>query len=94
MREVLILGNPVLWWAGALALIARSSLWVGARRLALRLSRGRRALDLAALAAQRRPADLQLLRLLLPAVPRARDLLAIGKLLGPARGPSPRRTTG
>jgi dolichyl-phosphate-mannose-protein mannosyltransferase len=31
MREVLILGNPVLWWSGALALVAAVVAWVASR---------------------------------------------------------------
>ncbi|MEZ5095535.1 MAG: hypothetical protein R2731_05150 [Nocardioides sp.] len=31
LRQVLIIGNPVLWWGGCLALIASAVLWVGAR---------------------------------------------------------------
>ncbi|MGZ4501914.1 MAG: dolichyl-phosphate-mannose--protein mannosyltransferase [Nocardioidaceae bacterium] len=31
LRQVLLLGTPVLWWGGALALIAALILWVGAR---------------------------------------------------------------
>jgi len=31
LRQVLLLGTPVLWWGGALALIAAGILWIGAR---------------------------------------------------------------
>lgn len=31
MREVLILGNPILWWTGALALLAAAGAWFRAR---------------------------------------------------------------
>jgi dolichyl-phosphate-mannose--protein O-mannosyl transferase len=31
LRQVLLLGTPVLWWGGALALIAAAILWIGAR---------------------------------------------------------------
>ena len=31
LRQVLLLGTPVLWWGGALALIAALILWLGAR---------------------------------------------------------------
>jgi dolichyl-phosphate-mannose-protein mannosyltransferase len=31
LRQVLILGNPTLWWGSVLALIASAALWVGAR---------------------------------------------------------------
>ncbi|MFW6772688.1 dolichyl-phosphate-mannose--protein mannosyltransferase [Nocardioides sp. CPCC 205120] len=31
LRQVLILGTPVLWWAGALALVAALGLWAAAR---------------------------------------------------------------
>jgi dolichyl-phosphate-mannose--protein O-mannosyl transferase len=30
-REVLLIGTPVLWWGGALALIAAGVLWIGTR---------------------------------------------------------------
>jgi dolichyl-phosphate-mannose--protein O-mannosyl transferase len=31
LRQVLLLGTPVLWWGGALALVAAGVLWIGAR---------------------------------------------------------------
>ena len=31
IREILILGNPVIWWSGALALIAAGAAWFGTR---------------------------------------------------------------
>ncbi len=31
IRQVLLLGNPVIWWGGCLALIASVLMWVGAR---------------------------------------------------------------
>ena len=31
LRQVLLLGTPVLWWGGALALVAALILWIGAR---------------------------------------------------------------
>ena len=62
LRQVLLLGNPVVWWFGD----GRGPVGGGrldrAPRLALRAGRGRHRGDLAALAAVRRPADLQLLR--------------------------------
>ena len=71
IRQVLLLGNPVIWWGGSLAAIASLLLWVGAPRLAPR-RRGRRPRQhVAALVRLRRPADLLLLRDHRPAVPRA-----------------------
>lgn len=32
MREVLILGNPVIWWSGALALVAAGVAWIRTRK--------------------------------------------------------------
>ncbi len=34
MREVLVLGNPVVWWSGALALVAALLMWLRTRRAA------------------------------------------------------------
>ena len=31
LRQVLLLGNPVIWWGGCLALLASVLMWVGAR---------------------------------------------------------------
>lgn len=31
LRQVLLLGNPVIWWTGCLAMVASLLLWVGAR---------------------------------------------------------------
>ncbi|WP_309136410.1 dolichyl-phosphate-mannose--protein mannosyltransferase [Nocardioides campestrisoli] len=31
LRQVMLLGNPVLWWGGCLALLAALALWAGAR---------------------------------------------------------------
>jgi dolichyl-phosphate-mannose--protein O-mannosyl transferase len=31
LRQVLLLGNPVLWWAGCLALLLAVPMWLGAR---------------------------------------------------------------
>lgn len=31
MRQVLILGNPIIWWSGALALLAAIVAWIGTR---------------------------------------------------------------
>src|SRR5690606_7972476 len=31
LRQVLLLGNPILWWGGCVALVAAVLLWVGGR---------------------------------------------------------------
>ena len=62
LRQVLLLGNPVVWWFGdGRGAVGRGRVDRPAR-LALRARRGRGRGDLAAVAAVRRPADLQLLR--------------------------------
>ena len=72
LRQVLLLGNPTIWWGGCLALVFAAG-DVGRRpRLALRRRHRRRALHLAALAAVRRPTDLLVLRDRHAAVPGAR----------------------
>ena len=68
LREVVLLGTPALWWGGALALRLRGGGVGAAPGLALRVRAGRGAVDVAAVAAQRRPADLLVLRLGGPAV--------------------------
>ena len=31
IRQILLLGNPVIWWGGCLAMVASVLLWIGAR---------------------------------------------------------------
>ena len=94
LRQVLILGTPVLWWGGALALIAAVGQWLGARDW-------RFGLCVIAVAATWLPwfrfADRPLFSsyaiVTLPFTILAITLL-IGKLIGPDTSPTPRRTAG
>ncbi len=62
LRQVLMLGNPVVWWFGTCAVGVVGHCLGRQARLALRADHARRALHLAAVAALRQPPDLQLLR--------------------------------
>ncbi len=62
LRQVLLLGTPALWWGSLLALIASVVLWAGQRDWRFGVPVVGTAVDLAAVAGQRRPADLPLLR--------------------------------
>ena len=91
---MLLLGNPVIWWAGCLALVWGLVMWVGARDWRYGVALIGVATDLAALAAVRRPADLHLLRHRDAAVPGARPDARPRPDHRRDRGPSPRRTVG
>ena len=94
LEQVLLIGTPTIWWGGMPGAAVRRR-DVGRRaRLAVRRRRGRHGVDVAALAALRRPADLLLLRDRRAALRRARRPLAIGKLVGRSDVPTPRRTAG
>ncbi|GGO83979.1 phospholipid carrier-dependent glycosyltransferase [Nocardioides phosphati] len=94
IREVLILGNPVVWWGGALALIASVVLWVARRDW-------RHGIAVVGVAATWLPWELNDKRPIFSFYASAfapflvlSIVLVMGHLLGPDRGPSTRRTTG
>jgi dolichyl-phosphate-mannose--protein O-mannosyl transferase len=94
IREVLILGTPVLWWAGALAFLYSVVAWVGRRdwRFGLVVV-GVASTWLPWQLNDSRPIFLFYASAFLPFLVIALTLV-IGQLLGPGRGPSSRRTTG
>jgi dolichyl-phosphate-mannose--protein O-mannosyl transferase len=94
IRQVLLLGNPVIWWGGCLALLFAVAMWVGARdwRYGLAVV-GTAATWLPWLQYADRPIFIFYAINTLPFVVLALTL-AIGQLIGPSTEPSPRRTTG
>ena len=62
VREVMILGNPIIWWSGALALLASIAAWFVTRNGRWGVPVVAVAGQLAAVVPQHRPADLLLLR--------------------------------
>lgn len=93
-RQVLLLGNPVIWWGGCLALIWGALRWAGARdwRYGLVLT-GVASTWLPWLAYDDRPIFLFYAIAILPFVVLAITLV-IGELIGGSREPSRRRTAG
>ena len=94
IREVLILGNPLLWWAGAAALIASVVLWIGRRDW-------RHGIAVIGVASTWLPWQLNDARPIFSFYASAFTpflvlslVLLLGQLIGPDRGPSRRRTTG
>ncbi|WP_239460007.1 dolichyl-phosphate-mannose--protein mannosyltransferase [Nocardioides daejeonensis] len=94
LREVLLIGTPLLWWGGAIALIAAVVLWIGRRDWRYGLA------VVGALAMwwpwelnDTRPIFSFYASAILPFLVIALTLLA-GALLGPDREPSTRRTIG
>jgi dolichyl-phosphate-mannose-protein mannosyltransferase len=94
LRQVLIIGNPVLWWGSALALVVALVLWVGARdwRFGIPLM-GVASTWLPWLRYDDRPIFLFYAVLMLPFMVLA-STLVMGHLVGPSRRPSSRRTIG
>ena len=94
IRQVLLLGNPVIWWGGCLAMIASVLMWVGARDW-------RHGVAVVGLAAtwlpwflyDDRPIFVFYAITSLPFVVLS-IVLAMGMLLGRSEAPSPRRTFG
>lgn len=94
LRQVLLLGTPVLWWGGCLALVYAVLMWVGARdwRFGVAVV-GTASGWLPWLVYDERPIFSFYAVVTLPFVVLALTLAA-GKLIGPSRAPTPRRTAG
>jgi len=94
LRQVVLLGNPTIWWGGALALVAALALWIGARdwRFGLCVI-GAASTWLPWLQYADRPIFSFYAVITVPFMVLAITLL-IGRLLGPSREPSRRRTLG
>jgi dolichyl-phosphate-mannose--protein O-mannosyl transferase len=94
LRQVLLLGNPLLWWGGTLALMFAAVMWLAARdwRFGVAVV-GTGSTWLPWLLYDDRPIFLFYAIACLPFVVLA-TVLAMGKLIGPSDAPSPRRTAG
>ncbi len=94
MRQVLLLGNPVIWWAGSLALLWGLVMWVGARdwRYGVAVI-GVASTWLPWLLYDDRPIFIFYAIATLPFLVLALTL-ALGQIIGRDRGPTPRRTFG
>ncbi|MBE7325325.1 phospholipid carrier-dependent glycosyltransferase [Nocardioides sp. Y6] len=94
LRQVLLLGNPILWWAGCAALVASLVLWIGRRdwRYGVAVV-GVASTWLPWLRYDDRTIFLFYAIAILPFVVLALTMV-IGTLLGPDRRPSRRRTWG
>jgi dolichyl-phosphate-mannose-protein mannosyltransferase len=94
LRQVILLGTPVLWWGSVLALLASVAFWVGQRdwRFGVPVV-GTLVTWLPWLANDDRPIFLfyAMPTLLFQVIA---CTLVMGKLVGTARGPTPRRTVG
>ena len=94
IRQVLLLGNPVIWWAGCLAMVASLVLWIGARDW----RHGVAVVGLAStwlpwFAYDDRPIFFFYAITCLPFLVLSLAL-TMGHLVGPSEGPSARRTFG
>ena len=94
LRQVLLLGTPMIWWGGVVALIYAVGMWLGARdwRFGLAVI-GTASTWLPWLAYDDRPIFLFYAVAILPFLVIALTL-GIGKLIGTDRSPTPRRTAG
>jgi dolichyl-phosphate-mannose-protein mannosyltransferase len=94
LRQVLLLGTPVLWWAGCLALLYAAAMWVGGRdwRFGVTVV-GAASTWLPWLQYDDRPIFSFYAVVTLPFLVLAL-VLAMGRLIGPSTQPSPRRTGG
>ena len=94
LRQVLLLGTPAIWWAGIVALLYAGAMWVGARdwRFGVAVV-GTLSSWLPWLADDDRPIFLFYAVMMLPFVVLALTL-ALGRLIGRGRSPTPRRTAG
>ncbi|WP_262347452.1 dolichyl-phosphate-mannose--protein mannosyltransferase [Nocardioides dongxiaopingii] len=93
-RQVLLIGTPILWWGGCLALLAAAALWVGTRdwRFGVALT-GTLSTWLPWLLYDDRPIFFFYAIACLPFLVLAITLV-LGKMIGHSREPSGRRTTG
>ncbi|CAN5234481.1 phospholipid carrier-dependent glycosyltransferase [soil metagenome] len=93
-RQVLLLGTPILWWGACLALLAAAGLWLGTRdwRYSVAIV-GVLSSWLPWLMYDERPIFLFYAIACLPFMMLA-IALVMGKLIGPSRLPSTRRTLG
>ena len=94
LRQVLLLGNPTLWWGGIVALVYAAAMWVGARdwRFGVAVV-GVASTWLPWLQYDDRPIFSFYAVITLPFVVLALTL-AMGKLIGTSGVPTPRRTAG
>ncbi|MCD4527064.1 dolichyl-phosphate-mannose--protein mannosyltransferase [Nocardioides sp. cx-173] len=94
LRQVLLLGTPVLWWGGILALLYAGAMWLGARdwRFGFAIV-GTASTWLPWLRYDDRPIFFFYAIATLPFIVVALTL-AMGRLIGPSRLPSTRRTVG
>jgi dolichyl-phosphate-mannose--protein O-mannosyl transferase len=94
IRQVILLGNPVVWWGGCLALLLAVAMWIGARdwRYGVAVV-GTLVTWLPWLHFDDRPIFIFYAISTLPFLVIALTL-AIGQLIGPSRLPSRRRTVG
>jgi dolichyl-phosphate-mannose--protein O-mannosyl transferase len=94
LRQVLIIGTPVLWWGSILALLASAALWIGGRdwRFGIPVV-GTLTTWLPWLLYDDRPIFIFYAVAALPFLVLACTLV-IGKLIGPSTAPTPRRTVG
>jgi len=93
-RQVLLIGTPILWWGACLALIAAAVLWIGTRdwRFGVAIV-GTLSTWLPWLLYDERPIFLFYAIACLPFMVLA-VALVMGRLIGPSRLPSTRRTLG
>jgi dolichyl-phosphate-mannose-protein mannosyltransferase len=94
LRQVLLLGSPAVWWGGILALIFAAFMWIGARdwRFGIAIV-GTLSTWLPWFLYDGRPIFSFYAIITLPFLVLALTL-AIGKILGSSRAPTPRRTVG
>jgi dolichyl-phosphate-mannose--protein O-mannosyl transferase len=94
LRQVLLLGNPVIWWGGVVALLFAAAMWLGARdwRYGLTLV-GTASTWLPWLMYDNRPIFSFYAIVTLPFLVLA-TTLALGRVVGPSVVPGPRRTVG
>jgi len=94
LRQVLLIGTPMIWWAGIVAVLFAAAMWIGARdwRYGVAVV-GVTSTWLPWLLYDDRPIFLFYAVLTLPFVVLALTL-AIGRLIGSSREPSTRRTVG
>jgi dolichyl-phosphate-mannose--protein O-mannosyl transferase len=94
MRQVILIGTPAIWWAGILALLYAVGMWLGARdwRFGVVVV-GAASTWLPWLRYDDRPIFFFYAIATLPFIVLGLTL-AMGKLIGPSRLPSPRRTLG